>query len=248
MLYHASILDNRHDIDSILVDAEDTDVLVMAAYAAHEMNTPLCIYRRKRIVSASDLCCPSIAPLIIPFHAITGADAVSGFYGQSKKTIFKRVSNNIEEASGFLSQLGKGCGKDILWGSTSENFLLKFVYNDKKSDNIEEARTRKWKSMKNKTTMRLPPDRDSFEQHVLRANHQAQIWFNFNRCEEPPNPLNNGYRIQDNYLLPLPYTKECLPKELEECTDSALSENEDSSMSESSESGINTSDDESLDL
>ena len=186
--------------------------------------------------------------MIIPLHAITGADTVSGFYGQSKKSIFKRVSNNIEEASVFLAHLGKGCDKDILWGATSEKFLLKFVYNDEKSVNIEEARARKWMSMKNKTTMRLPPDRDSYEQHVLRANHQAQIWFNFQRSDEPPNPLTNGYRIKDNYLLPIPFTKECFPKELRECTDSALSGNEDSSVSESGESDMNTSEDESLDL
>ena len=47
MLYHANILDNRHDVDNILVDAEDTDVLVMASYAAQQMNKPLSIYRRK---------------------------------------------------------------------------------------------------------------------------------------------------------------------------------------------------------
>ena len=41
----------------------------------------------------------------------------------------------------------------------------------KASLTISQARSKKWKAMKNKTTLRLPPDEDSFVQHLLRANY-----------------------------------------------------------------------------
>ena len=45
------------------------------------------------------------------------------------------------------------------------------MFNDKNSTNLGQARVTKWRSMKNKTTLGLPPDEDSFCQHLLRANY-----------------------------------------------------------------------------
>ena len=66
-------------------------------------------------------------------------------------------------------------------------FLINFIYADKTILTISQARGKKWKAMKNKTTLRLPPDEDSFEQHLLRANYQAQIWYNFANSDAPSN-------------------------------------------------------------
>ena len=47
MFYHASKLDRRSDISSIVVDAEDTDVAVIASYASFKFEKELLFYRKK---------------------------------------------------------------------------------------------------------------------------------------------------------------------------------------------------------
>ena len=54
MFYHASKPDRRSDISSIVVDAEDTDVAVIASYASFKFERELLLYRKKKIL----LCIP----------------------------------------------------------------------------------------------------------------------------------------------------------------------------------------------
>ena len=46
MFYHACKLDRRSDISSIVVDAEDTDVAVIASYASFKFEKELLLYRK----------------------------------------------------------------------------------------------------------------------------------------------------------------------------------------------------------
>ena len=70
---------------------------------------------------------------------MTEADAVSGFYGHSKKAIYEKVRKSTE-ARHLISNLGKQVvlsEPDIKKCST---FLVKFIYDDKSSHTIAEAR------------------------------------------------------------------------------------------------------------
>ena len=80
----------------------------------------------------------------------------------------------------------------------------------KASLTISQARSKKWKAMKNKTTLRLSPNEDSFKQHLLRANYQAEIWYNFANPDASSNPLDHGY-TQGLLVIPTPHTKEACP-------------------------------------
>ena len=57
--------------------------------------------------------------------------------------------------------------------------------------------------MKNKT---------SFYQHLLRANYQAKIWYGFTSPACPSSPLNHGYAIDRQLLLPVQYTTDVCPE------------------------------------
>ena len=97
---------------------------------------------------------------------MTGADAVSHFYGRSKKAIYEKVRRSTE-AQLLISNLGKHVVlPDIKKCST---FLVKFIYDDKSSHTIAEARAKRWRGTKNKTTLRLAPDEDSFI-------HLLELW------------------------------------------------------------------------
>ena len=92
--------------------------------------------------------------LFFQLHALTGADAISGFYGLLKRTIFARVEKS-EDAESLLADLGQilemsnRCKEDI------EKFTIRYIYNDKKSESLPQARASKWRSLKRKTTSRI---------------------------------------------------------------------------------------------
>ena len=91
MFYHASKLDRRSDISSIVVDAEDTDVAVIASYASFKFEKELLLYRKKKILLFKQLCPKDMSSVIISLHELTGTDAVSSFYGHSKKVIYEKA-------------------------------------------------------------------------------------------------------------------------------------------------------------
>src|SRR5277367_4208542 len=47
------------------------------------------------------------------------------------------------------------------------HFTRHIIYSDKNSSTMAEARSAKWKTLKKKTFVRLPPDADSLRQHCL---------------------------------------------------------------------------------
>ena len=162
MFYHASKLDRRSDISSIVVDAEDTDVAVIASYASFKFEKELLLYRKKKILLCKQPCPEDMSSVIIPLHALTGADAVSGFYGHSKKVIYEKVKKS-EKAKQLITNLGM---YDILSEEDIKKclmYLINHIYADKTSLTVSQARSKKWKAMKNKTTLSLQPDEDSFE-------------------------------------------------------------------------------------
>ena len=91
---------------------------------------------------------------------------------------------------------------------------MKYIYGDCTSDGLAEARARKWKTMKNKSTQRLPPDADSLEQKSLRVNYQVYLFLHYKDPEAPAEPVGHGWCFTDNVCRPVRYTRPALPKEL----------------------------------
>ena len=87
IFYHADLLARSRNDVVLTIDSVDTDVVCTDADFAHTTEIPVFLYKKGEIL----------------FHAYTGADAVSGFFGHSKATTFKMLGENI----GLLSKLGK---------------------------------------------------------------------------------------------------------------------------------------------
>ena len=51
-----------------------------------------------------------------------------------------------------------------------------------------------------------------FFQHMLRANYQAKIWYDFAPLACPSSPLNHGYAIDGQPMLPVQYTTDACPE------------------------------------
>ena len=161
IFYHANILDSRNDISAVAIDAEDTGVLVMSAYASHKLEKDVVLYRRNKLIKYKSFCSAEMAPVLIGFHALTGADAASGFYGHSKKTLHTKIQKNCEGKQ-MLLIIRKNANISQTDINNARKLVIKFMHSDKTSCNLAQARTKKWKQMKNKTTLQLPPDEDSF--------------------------------------------------------------------------------------
>ena len=90
--------------------------------------------------------------------------------------------------------------------------------------------------MKNKTTLCLPTDEDSFEQHLLRANYQTQLWYNFTNPDTPSNPLDHGYTQEGLLVLPTPHTKEACPNSLRDLVHDETFESDDDESNDDGDS------------
>lgn len=244
MFYHAKLVDQRPDVDSIIIDAEDTDVVVISAFASTILRKNLIWYKRKQKYKCKDLCQRKVADVLIGFHALTGADAVSGFYRKSKKTLFKKlcVSNESRCLIQNIGRMEHLTDKEV---SNVTKFVIKYIYNDKSSLTLAQARAKKWKSMKNKTTLGLPPDEDTFRQHLLRANYQAKIWYDFEKPSAPADPQQHGYSYNGQHLSPVCHTKIACPDVLPS-PESEESDVEDSDESFSDFEQYESSDDDMI--
>lgn len=90
--------------------------------------------------------------------------------------------------------------------------------------------------MKTKTTLELSLDEDSFRQHLLRANYQAKIWYDFESSSAPEDPQHYGYTFNGQYLLPLCHTKVACPNVLQNVNaDESNSDSESNSDDSSNE-------------
>ena len=74
---------------TVIIDSEDTDVYVQAAYVAHNLPGDLLIKNENTLFKCTDLVSSNIANVLIPFHVITGYDHTSGCYGRRKKSVFQ---------------------------------------------------------------------------------------------------------------------------------------------------------------
>ena len=120
--------------DTVVIDATDTDAYVAAAVISSQL--------------------PSVLS-----SSMTGCDANSGFYCKGKKSVYDQVAKS-PVARRQLSRCGEShdLGEDVV--EQFFEFTQYVTYGDNKSDTIAVARAAKWKNMKNKSCIRLPPDAD----------------------------------------------------------------------------------------
>ena len=224
--------------DAVVIDTEETDVVVLAAYVAHHVEGNLYLKWKGAIYDCKKLCCAEYADVIVPFHVHTCADAVSGYYGHSKQTIFDTAMKS-EETRRLMQGLGKKLpiSPDII--SNMEQFTIQYIYNGKESTTLAEARARKWVAMKNKSTLRIPPDTDSHAMKVTRANYQTYILLNFMSPDLSPSPLQHGWCLKVGKCVPIRYTLPALPNTLRtRCSMTAT----DYTQESNTESDINSDD------
>ena len=126
LLYIYSQLRKSGVEDAVVIDAEDTHVMVLAAYVAHQIKGTLCIKRKRVIYDCKTLCRSDVYDVIVLFHTHTGADAVSSFYGHGKPSIFNTAMKS-EEARKLLQELGKRLPVTADMQDDMEQFTIRYM-------------------------------------------------------------------------------------------------------------------------
>ena len=194
---------------AVVLDTEDTDNYVQAAFVAQNTTGLVCLKRKGKLISARCLCDEAMAASIIPLHVLTGCDHNSAFYAAGKKAVTDRLQKS-QEAHNLLSKCGTQLPVTDEILSDLERFVIKYIYADAKHKTLAEARAAKWQAMKRKKIIRLVPESDSLRHHLERANYLTYIQKHY-QLQTQPSPLGHGWHIVNGLCLPVRHTQPSLP-------------------------------------
>ena len=80
----------------VILDCEDTDVYVQAAFVSQKIQGQLYIKRKNCYINCRTLLNEEVSKVIIAAHVISGSDHTSGFYGNGKKSVMKKIITDAD--------------------------------------------------------------------------------------------------------------------------------------------------------
>ncbi len=170
------------DTESVVLDSEDKNVCVQAAYVSHQLQGNLLIKRKHELINCHAMLSEDVANIIIPLHVITVSDHTSGFYGHGKKRSLQKVIND-PEARELLGQVGESLELRDEVKADMKAFVFSKVYAESADATFGQARASKWHKLKKKSTVLLPPDDDKLNHHLERTNFITYCQLHFNLLE-----------------------------------------------------------------
>ena len=229
----------------VVIDVADTDAYVAAAAISQLLPGMFCIKRKQETILCHGLVTEEMADCIEQLHCVTGCDANSAFYGKSKSSVYDMVAKNAV-APQLLSKYGDSLDLEEEVVEKLFKFTRHEIYGDKKSTTMAEARATKWKGMKNKSFICLPPDANSLCQHCLCANYLAYLVRHPN-LKSHPSPLGHGWELVGGRCHPVRYTCPALPTHLPALGPGKKSEEDgEESEEDGEEEGIEEDGDEDM--
>ena len=89
----------------VVIDIEDTDVYLQAAYVSKHVPGNLLIEIKHWLVNCKNMVDEEMSDIIIAAHCITGCDHTSGQYGRGKSQMMKTLKSDPEVKSSSLLQI-----------------------------------------------------------------------------------------------------------------------------------------------
>ena len=176
--YHAA----GSGYDTVKIRTVDTDVVVLAiSFFSRLSASELWIHygvgrgRSARLIAVHEISAslgPTKCSVLPTFHALTGCDTTSAFYGKGKKTAWLtwEAYPNLTQALLTLSQVTAVVDAETL--SVLERFVILLYDRTSECESLDFARkhmfTKKCKTMEN-----IPPTANAFLQHIKRTVYQA---------------------------------------------------------------------------
>ena len=170
----------------VVVVSKDTDVLILMVWAYSKFEVKHKWYLKYDYDTFADI------KLIVEYlgetvcdhfpamHAITGCDTTSYFYRISKIKVLQNMQKQIEFCE-LISCLGETLNLSDSNIERVKEFVRTIVYNGRPSESLVQTRVRLYQSLKQKLSMCIPPDPDSFKQCIKHAHYQTFKWVH---CKE----------------------------------------------------------------
>ena len=190
--------------DSILIHSPDTDVVVLAVYFQSQMGVPLWVKTGTRkkprffdtraiaTVIGVDIC-----TALPGMHAFTGTDSTSAFVGRGKSRAFDIIQKDLDHCR-TMGELGTNASVSEELNTSCETFTCSLY--GSKDTNVNALRYSIFCS-KSSQSSQLPPNKDSLQKHIQRANLQAYVWKKaLERDPDVPDPVGNGWIMSDGHL------------------------------------------------
>jgi len=235
-------LRSKNYAGTVVIDSEDTDVYVQAAYVSQQLEGNFLLKRKQALINCKAMLPQEVAEVIIPLHVISGSYHTSGFYGHGKKPLMKKVMNDPESRE-LLKNVGDSLELVNETKADMKAFVISKIYGQNEDVTCGQARASKWHKLKKKSMIRLPPDDDSLDLHLKRTNYIAYCQLHFNMFEHP-SPLGHGWQILNGKCRPARHSLPPLPQQLTPHESMADSSDSSSSDGEQSEGGESTESDE----
>ena len=226
MLTGYSIIRNNGDVDEVIIDTEDSDVNVQAAFVSKKLPGNLLIKNKQALIKSKEDVSDEMAEIVIALYELTGSDHNSGFFGHGKKKVFEKAKKDPE-----ARKLLVGVGENLVLENDVRRNMKKFVLSvlyGLNSELCSEARASKWKKMKKKSMARLPPDDDSLNHHCDRTNYLSYCLKHFH-LRSHPSPIGHGFETINGRCRPIRYNNPALPENFSPTMDTTDVESGDES-------------------
>jgi len=221
LLIALTALKKAETIPTIII-GEDTDLLVLLIHYVNNKSNNLCnivlksdkrdaskIWTIDTIIKKLGV---NIASVILPIHALLGCDTTSRIYSIGKGAAFKKCKTDPQFRKFLLIFVdGTSSKEDIV--EAGEKLLL-ILYGGGKAVSLDQLRLWRYNNKVATSNKCLKPEMlcptsDAASFHSLRVYHQVQTWMGANL-----NPLEFGWKISRNKLLPIYTTKPPAPASL----------------------------------
>lgn len=167
---------------NIAVYSPDTDVaiILLGTSACLQSNVYLFTGTAKcqriiNITAMANSLGPDLCNAVIGFHAFTGCDSISAFFGKDKVRPWKQLLNHVSHENVYIFQdLGKQVPPIMPPLLQRANAFVCSLYGAKKSTHVNDARYELF-NKRCPSDSQLPPNEDCLTQHILRANYQAAV-------------------------------------------------------------------------
>jgi hypothetical protein len=200
--------------ERVVVSCSDTDVLVILVAFYPQLSRELWMKagtsKHRRYIAVHEIeCNDGVRDSLLGFHAITGCDTVSQFFGISKKSAWKVFSHMPH----LLLQLGVAHSPGARVLAKAEEFVCRLYDPTSATKSIHTQRCSQFRKGKG-ILDNLPPTQDALLLHIRRAHYQALVWRNSTVANpELPNPQTSGWCMEQDKLLPVLMTKKGLSAE-----------------------------------
>ena len=140
------------------------------------------------------------------FHAITGCDTTSFFFGVGKVKVLKKLMKDNSKLV-LLDSIGKTPSVTEAANAEVLKFIQTVLYSGKDEETLVQTRIRLYQAMKMKSSQALPPDPDSAKQAILRIHYQVYYWLRYALKTVPAISFaDNGWKLDENGVIPTWFT------------------------------------------